>query len=141
MKSFTVKQIVVGLLASAGMLALYFGLISLLSGWNYALFQWRNYWPFVTVLALGFGLQMFLFQYLRDRRCEVTSGAVAASGVSGTVAMVACCAHHLVDFVPFLGLAGLATLVSASQIQVFWIGIAFNLAGVVYLGREVLKLR
>jgi hypothetical protein len=40
---------------------------------------------------------------------------------------------------PVLGATGLVALVAQYQIELFWVGLAFNLAGVLYIGRKVVQ--
>src|SRR3972149_4316198 len=57
--------------------------------------QFLQRWPWMSMLVLGFGVQMGLVLLLRKGRRQ--HGALAAGGntaLSGT-AMVACCAHHV----------------------------------------------
>jgi Cu+-exporting ATPase len=51
--------------------------------------------------------------------------------------MVSCCTHYLVNLVPILGAAGLVTFVSQYQVQFFWVGLAFNAAGLAYIGKRL----
>jgi Cu+-exporting ATPase len=51
--------------------------------------------------------------------------------------MISCCTHYLANVVPILGASGLVALVAQYQIELLWIGLAFNAAGIVYVGREL----
>ena len=42
------------------LLAIYFGVVSLISGMNFALEQFAAFWYFIVPLALGFGIQVGL---------------------------------------------------------------------------------
>lgn len=127
-----------GLIAAAALLAFYFGLLTAISGWNFALDQFRAFWPFITTLAGGFGVQFGLFTYLRRAVHAAHSGKiVAASGTTSGVAMVSCCAHYLVNLLPALGATGLVSLVGTYQIELFWVGLLANLAGIVYMGSRL----
>lgn len=140
MKGFSTRSLLFALSAAAVMFAFYFGLITLLSSASYAQEQFSLYWPYVTALAIGFGVQIGLYTSLREHRCQEGAGVVVASGTSGAVGMAACCAHHLADLVPVLGLSGVATVVSSYQLQLFWIGLAFNLTGIIFLFHETQKV-
>ena len=135
----TLKAVLAGLMASLALLALYFGLLTLVSDWQFTRDQFDSFWPFIVMLAGGFGLQIALYVYLR----QLVSGAnahgkvVAASGTASTAAMVSCCTHYLVNLLPILGATGLAAIVAQYQIELFWVGIAFNAAGIVYIGTKV----
>ncbi len=54
-----------GLAASLALLALYFGLLTLVSGWQFTLEQFETFWPYTVALAVGFGIQIALFLHLR----------------------------------------------------------------------------
>jgi len=54
--------------------------------------------------------------------------------------MVSCCTHYLANLLPILGAAGLVTFASAYQIELFWAGILFNLGGIAYMSRTIIKL-
>jgi Cu+-exporting ATPase len=51
--------------------------------------------------------------------------------------MVSCCAHYLANLLPVLGTAGLVSLVGQYQVELFWVGIAFNAAGIAYVGSKL----
>ncbi len=126
-----------GFLASASLLLIYFGLLSALSGWDFAVEQFQAYWPYIIALAVGFGIQVGLFVFLRGRVHEAHSGkVVAATGTTSGVAMVSCCSHYLVNLLPALGASGLVMLVGEYQVELFWAGLAANAAGIAYIGRR-----
>jgi YHS domain-containing protein len=127
-----------GLLASAIMLGVYFGVLSLLSGWEFTVDQFVDWWPYIVALATGFGIQVGLFVYLRRAVQAAASGKVMmATGTTSGIAMLSCCSHYLVNLLPVLGATGLVSFVGAYQAELFWFGIASNLAGIVYIGRRL----
>lgn len=127
-----------GMLASALLLTLYFGLLTGLSGWSFTLDQFRDFWPYITALAIGFGVQVGLFTYLHRAVHAAHSGkVVAVSGTTSGVAMMSCCAHYLVNLLPALGATGFVTLATQYQIELFWVGLAANLAGIAYVGSRL----
>ena len=62
---------------------------------------------------------------------------MAASGTTSTAAMISCCAHYLVNVAPVLGAAGLVTIATQYQVEFFWVGLAFNAAGIAYIGNKL----
>jgi len=134
-----IKATLAGLIAAMALLAIYFGLLTLVSDWQFAREQFAEFWPYILTLAGGFGVQIALYFYLR----RLVSGAhahgkvVAASGTASSAAMVSCCTHYLVNLLPILGATGLAALVAQYQVELFWVGIAFNAAGMAYIGAKV----
>jgi Cu+-exporting ATPase len=127
-----------GLLAFGLILAAYFTILTLVSGWDFTLEQFAEFRYFVLALAAGFGLQIGLYSHLRRvTRHGGASGSVAAvSGGTSTAAMISCCTHYLANVVPVLGATGIVALVAQYQVQLFWVGLALNLGGVVYIGRK-----
>jgi len=129
-----------GLLASAIILSFYFGALTLVSGWQFTVEQFADWWPYIVALATGFGVQVGLFVYLRRAVHGAASGKVlVATGTTSSAAMVACCTHYLVTLLPVLGATGLVSFVGAYQVELFWFGIASNLAGIAYIGRRVVS--
>lgn len=130
-----------GALACVLLLAVYFGVVGLISGWSFALEQFATFRYFIVALALGFGIQVGLYSSLRQLvgAHGVSRKVVAASGATSTAAMVSCCTHYLVNILPILGVTGFITLVAQYQIQLFWLGLAFNLAGILYIAPKVIK--
>lgn len=130
-----------GALAGLALLAAYFLILTLVSGWEFAWTQFGNFWYFVVALAAGFGAQIGLYTYLRQvaRHPAASGKVVAVSGATSTGAMISCCTHYLANVLPVLGATGVVALVAQYQVQLFWVGLAFNLAGVLYVGRKALQ--
>ena len=134
-----VNASVAGFGASLALLAVYFGLLTLVSGWTFTVEQFGSFWPYIVALATGFGIQIALYLYLR----RVVSGSpahgkvVAASGATSTAAMVSCCTHYLANLLPIVGAAGLVTLATQYQVELFWLGLVFNVAGIAYISSKV----
>src|SRR3989344_2207328 len=108
------KSVLSGMLASVILLGVYFAVLSLVSGWSFTQSQFVAYWYFIVSLAVGFGIQIALYRYLKSL---VPNGrgmgkVVGVSGTTSTAAMISCCAHYLVNLVPILGITGLATFVA-----------------------------
>lgn len=123
------------------LLAVYFGVVSLISGVSFALEQFSKYWYFIVALAVGFGIQVGLYTYLKNLVGQhgVSGKVVAVSGTTSTAAMVSCCAHYLTNILPILGVTGFLAVVAEYQVELFWIGLAFNVAGVMYILSKVVK--
>jgi len=135
------KSVLYGILASTILLGVYFAVLTLVSGWSFAQSQFASYWYFVVSLTVGFGIQIALYQYIKSL---VHSGqgmgkVVGVSGTTSTAAMISCCAHYLVNLIPILGVTGLTTFAAQYQIKLFWVGIFFNIAGIVYMANKIYK--
>ncbi len=137
------KSILYGILASGLLLGVYFVVLTLVSGWNFAQSQFATYWYFITSLVIGFGIQITLYQYIKGlvRSGQGLGKVVGVSGATSTAAMISCCAHYLVNLVPILGVTGLATFVAQYQVKLFWVGIVFNIFGIVYISRKIIKFK
>ena len=130
-----------GTAASAALLAVYFGALTLISGWRFTLEQFNEFWVYVVPLAAGFGVQVALYLRLRDvvMRTKDAGGVVAVSGTTSAAAMVSCCAHYLMNVAPVLGATGLVAFVAQFQVELFWVGLAFSLAGIAYVANKLVK--
>jgi P-type Cu+ transporter len=128
-----------GALAFGLLLAAYFGAVSLVSGWRFTLDQFSEFWFYIVPLAAGFGVQVALYVKLREvvRRGMGTGSMVAASGTTSTAAMISCCAHYLANVAPVLGATGLVSFAAQYQVEFFWVGLAFNAAGIAYVGSKL----
>lgn len=138
-----IKPVVRGGLASVMLLALYFAILTLVSGWSYTLIQFGEFWYFITALSLGFGIQVGLYTYIKQlvHGDHNEKKVLGVTGTTSTVAMISCCSHYLVNILPILGAVGVVTLVAQYQVEFFWIGIAFNLAGMLYLIQKITKIK
>ena len=130
-----------GFLGTSSLLAFYFTTVTLISGPGFAQSQFAKYWYFILSLAFGFGIQVGLYTYLKKLiQGKNNSGKVlAASGATSTAAMVSCCAHYLVNLLPILGAVGIITVISQYQVELFWVGLTFNFAGIVYITGRIYR--
>ena len=137
------KPILYGALASTILLGVYFAVLTLISGWSYAQSQFTDYWYFIVSLAVGFGIQIALYQYIKSLVHEGRGMGkiVGVSGTTSTAAMISCCAHYLLNVVPILGITGIATFVSQYQIKIFWVGLAFNIFGILYISNKIITFK
>lgn len=122
-----------GALAMLGFLIFYLGMITLAQGWAHASAQLLDDRNFIAAIVLGFGTQVGLYTYLRGLHASTAVGGVAASTGTSAAAMLACCAHHLADVLPIVGVAGAAVFLNAYKTPLLWLSILMNLAGVAYL--------
>ena len=131
-----------GILGAVALIGLYLGLVTWAQGFSHARELIREDRYFVAAIAGGFGLQIALFVYLRRLLSASAKGSASVATAAGTgtstAAMLACCAHHVVDALPVLGLSGLAIFLNDYRIPVMVAGIAVNLAGVLFMTRLVL---
>lgn len=137
------RSIVAGIVGSAALLAGYLGVISLAQGVGHAIDQLTTDAVFVGPIAAGFGIQIALFVELRavDRRHRATAAVTAAGTGTSAAAMLACCAHHLVDLLPLVGLSAAAVFLNAYKTPLFLLGIAMNIIGIVVIARRLDRAR
>jgi len=130
-----------GIAAFGALLVVYFGALTLVSGWSFTLAQFTEFWYFIVPLAAGFGIQVALFLRLREvvSRAKDAGTVLAASGTTSTAAMVSCCAHYLVNVAPVIGATGLVAFAAQFQVELFWVGLAFNAAGIAFVGTKLYK--
>lgn len=140
-KNITVKSAIYGSIATLLMLGLYFATLTFVSGWNFTLVQFSEFWYFIIALTLGFGIQISLYVYLKNLVHKAPAAVLATSGTTSTVAMISCCAHYLVNILPILGVTGLVAFASAYQVQLFWVGLFFNLLGIVFIASRIIKFK
>lgn len=130
-----------GILALGLLLAVYFGVLTLVSGWKFTVSQFNEFWYYILPLAGGFGLQVALYTRLRQvvHQSRESGAVMAASGTTSTAAMISCCAHYLVNIAPVIGATGLVTFATQYQVEFFWVGLAFNAAGIAFIGHRLWK--
>lgn len=127
------KHILIGAGSAILLIMVYSALIVLAQGWAHALEQSARLWYWVTALAAGFGTQVGLFSFIKQstRQRQVAAGSsVGTSGAISTGSMAACCAHHLSDVLPLLGLSGLALFLTRYQVLFIVIGLLSNAVGI-----------
>ena len=135
-------------LVGAGLLTLlYFGIVSWAEGWQHAVeLFWQDRW-IVLPIILGFGVQSGLYIVLKKRlflpvQSTGPSGALTgAGGGMSTVAMVACCAHHVTDVLPILGLTAAAAFLAEYRTVFMLVGLGTTLLGIVVMLTILLRER
>lgn len=132
------KAVTFGLLGSLGLFGFYFGVLGVVTGdiahpWQqFVLFQ-----PWMTILVIGFGIQIFLWRLLSSgmrlkpqQLTNTETGMVAGgSATVSSISMAACCAHHLADLVPILGISGAALFLTEYQRELLLVGVGINAFG------------
>jgi len=127
-----------GLLAATVLVGVYLGLVTWGQGLEHAVQLLGDEWYLVGPIAGGFGLQIGLFVRVRQlaRRRSAAPTALAASGTgASTAGMLACCAHHVSDVVPLLGLSGATVFLNDYRVPFMAAGLAVNAVGVAVMLR------
>ncbi|MBR9707307.1 MAG: hypothetical protein GOV15_02625, partial [Candidatus Diapherotrites archaeon] len=110
------------------------GIVSLAQSFDHAVQQFTDLWFLMLPLLVGFGVQVGLFSYMRGvAKTREATASVAAAGSMSTASMVACCAHHLTDILPIIGLSGAMIFLTEYQSFFLVLGILSNLVGVTFL--------
>lgn len=135
--------IAIGLLGSALLTGLYFGIVSWAESPEHAIDLFWEERALVIPILLGFGVQAGLYSARRMRlhvpsmNSTRASSSVPASGLSmgaggttSTLAMAACCAHHVTDVLPVLGLTAAATFLAKYQTAFMAVGLVTNITGI-----------
>lgn len=137
--------VAVGLGALVGLLILYLGIVGLTSrSLSHALELMGEDRYFIAAVSAGFGLQMGLYTYLRrqlrTRQAAQPATALAAAGTgTSTLSMVACCAHHVADVMPLVGLSGAAIFLAEYKVPFMALGLAMNGTGIAVALRAIRK--
>jgi hypothetical protein len=137
------RSVAAGLVAGMALLGLYLGIISLAQGFTHAFEQLAADAAFVGLIAAGFGTQVALFVELRavDGQQRAAAAVTAAGTGTSLAAMLACCAHHLADLVPLVGLSAGAVFLNQYKTPMLLVGIGTNLVGIVVIARQLRRAR
>lgn len=117
----------------------FFLLIAVTQDIKHPITQFVSFQPWMSLLIVGFGVQMGLFRLMRrgvhiniqDKK-DATLTTGTGTAISGA-AMVACCAHHAVDILPVVGLSAAALFLSEYQEQLLILGVLANFLGMVMM--------
>lgn len=135
-KKLKVKSFLWGVLASLSMTVFYLGVMFLtMPSASEVWYNFSQFWYLIAGIIIGFGVQIGLWIYLKNyHKYHHLSGVLpGASGAMSGGAMVACCAHHLAEVLPILGLSGAAIFLANYQRPFLIIGLSINLLGIAYM--------
>ncbi len=125
-----------GLLGALLLAGVYFGIVSWAESFDHALDLFWDQRALVLPLILGFGVQSALYIVLKKRlffpvpHAGPSGALTGAGGTASTAAMVACCAHHVADVLPILGLSAAAGFLAEYQTQFMAAGLGTTLIGI-----------
>lgn len=135
-----------GVLAGTSLLLLYIFVMGIASrSVEATIYQFQQLWYWTLILVIGFGIQVGLYTRMRNmvnqRHSSGTSSAVMATSTgTSTVSMIACCAHHLTEVLPIIGLSGAAIFLTQFQLPLIILGIVMNGFGIFYMLRIIKKI-
>lgn len=138
------KASIFGILGSLALLSLYFLVMRLGSGsWDYTVRELVRLKFWVAPLVIGFGTQVGLFTYLKNCSMAKTreKGATVVGVTTSSVAMLACCAHHVTDVLPIVGLSAATVFLVKYQQWFLALGILSNAVGVLIMIRQIREMK
>lgn len=128
-----------GLFGSLLLTGIYLGILSWAESYQHALeLFWQDRWIVIPII-LGFGVQMALYTILKKKlfvpvASTGPAGAMTgAGGATSAMAMIACCAHHVTDVLPILGLTAAATFLARYRIPFMLVGLGTTLVGIIVM--------
>lgn len=123
-----------GLLGALALIGLYVGIIALAESPSHALQQLKTDAIWVALVSTGFGTQIGLYLKVRGliRRSKANMALTGTGTGTSTLGMVACCAHHLTDLAPLIGLTGAVAFLSKYRLAFIIGGLAVNLVGILW---------
>ena len=126
--------------------ALYLGIVTLAESWQHARDLLREDAPFVVPIILGFGVQVGLFTHLKlglhlPQGASTAGALTGTAGGTSTLAMVACCAHHVTDVLPLVGLSAAAVFLAEYKVWFMAVGLLTNLIGIGVMVRILVRER
>lgn len=96
---------------------------------------------------MGFGVQTALYVILKKQLLLPASSTspsgmmTGASGATSTIAMAACCAHHVTDVLPILGLTAAATFLAEYRTALMLVGLGTTLVGILVMMKILYKMQ
>ncbi len=124
------KEHIHGIIASLALLIFYFAIMGYFQGFQAAVDNFLNLWYVMIPLTIGFGIQVGLYSYAMSSLKTLSGAPMAASGGVSTGSMIACCAHHISDVLPLLGLSAAAAFLVRFQVPLILVGILSNAIGI-----------
>lgn len=110
-----------GIIAAFAIVGVYLTMNTLTSDWYFAKVQFSEYRWWIIGLAIGLGIQVTLFTFLRfhlrGKKKTAAVSSMAASGGVSAVAMMACCSHFVATLIPLLGISFLSATAVAGLAQ------------------------
>jgi hypothetical protein len=128
------RSVIIGLLGAMGIAMFYVLVVAFASGsWQHLVDQMQADWILIVLVVLAFGIEVALFSELRRRhRLQAATATASGAGAGASAAgMIACCAHHLADLLPFLGAGGVATFLYDYKVPFVLVGVGITTAGII----------
>lgn len=139
-----VKAVAYGFFGGMFLVGFYLLVMGFASGsFSYALSEVVRLKYWIGSLVLGFSIQIGLFSYIRNyhQAGGLENKVAAGSATTSTAAMVACCAHHLTEVLPLVGLSITATFLAKYQQWFLGLGIFSNIVGIGLLIKHLRSMK
>lgn len=124
----TNKHYIYGGLASLMMLILYVGIMLIFNPLYYVIDDFISKFIWFSLLIIIFGVQIGLITFVRsvNNRRKMTKGQTALSGGISTTSMLACCIHHVTEFIPLIGISAFTIFLVEFQVFFLIVGMLFG---------------
>lgn len=114
--------------AVGGMSVFYVVVLSLLGGGvDFPIQQFRTFWMYLVPLVLSYGGLVYVAALAKQR------GMMMVGTPTSVASMVACCAHHVADFVPLASVFSAAAFLVQYQTWMMMGTVALNVVLIVRL--------
>lgn len=134
-----IKSAAFGFLAGAALLSVYFIIVSLANSVEHAVQEFFRILQWITALITGFGVQVGLYTYIRElikiKKLAGATASVTSAGSVSTTSMIACCAHHLTDTLPIIGVSAASVFLIKYQEAFLLTGVLSNAVGILLMLR------
>ncbi|MDD2913031.1 MAG: hypothetical protein PHH17_00430 [Candidatus Pacebacteria bacterium] len=124
------KFVIIGFLASLLLFAFYILILSFFESSSHAFSQFSLFRYWISILIIGFGIQVGLFSFVREKQKTASKKTLSASCGISAGSMVACCLHHLADILPLIGISGMTLFFTEYQLWFMLLGIISNFMGI-----------
>ncbi len=127
------KHYIYGGVGSFMMLILYIGIMLIFNPLYYVIDDFISKFIWFSLLIIIFGVQIGLITFVRgiNNKRKMTKGQTALSGGISTTSMLACCIHHVTEFIPLIGISAFTIFLVEFQVFFLIIGILFGMLSVI----------
>ncbi|MGS0972740.1 MAG: hypothetical protein ACVCEJ_05855 [Candidatus Izemoplasmataceae bacterium] len=135
------KHYIYGIAASIVMLAFYIGIMLIFNPLYYVIEDFISKFIWFSILITLFGVQIGLITYIRNinNKRRMSKSQTALSGGISTTSMLACCIHHVTDFIPLIGVSAFTAFLVEFQLYFLIIGILFGVLSVLNIMIHIQK--
>lgn len=126
------KHYIYGIGASIVMLMFYIGIMLIFNPLYYVIEDFISKFVWFSILITLFGVQIGLITYIRNinNKRRMSKSQTALSGGISTTSMLACCIHHVTDFIPLIGVSAFTVFLVEFQLYFLIIGILFGVLSI-----------